>query len=136
MVSGDGTSKRISTEKTAGKPAGVDEYIARFPEDVRERLEQIRRKVHELAPEAEEKISYDIPTFTLDGAYLVYAGGWRDYVSMYPIPAGDDAFEAAIQPFMAGKGTLRFPHKQPLPVPLIEQLIRLSIRSHEQRTKK
>lgn len=89
----------------------------------------------ELAPDATEAISYGIPTFKLGGTYLVYFGGWKNYISMYPLPQGEPEFEAQIAPYKASKGTARFPHKQPLPLPIIERFIRLNLASNAQRTR-
>lgn len=117
------------------KPKTIDEYIAPFPEEVRGRLQLIRLKVKELAPDATEAISYGIPTFKVDGGYVVYFGGWKDFISMYPLPEGDAAFDTEIEPYRAAKGTARFPHKKPLPMPLIEQFVRLAMRRSAERLK-
>jgi uncharacterized protein YdhG (YjbR/CyaY superfamily) len=115
------------------KPKTIDEYIATFPEEVQGRLQLIRLKVKELVPDATEAISYGMPTFKLNNTYLVYFGAWKNYISMYPLPDGDPEFDAEIAPYKAAKGTARFPHKQPLPLPLIERFIRLSLASNTAR---
>jgi uncharacterized protein YdhG (YjbR/CyaY superfamily) len=102
---------------------------------VRERLQVIRSKVRELAPDATEEISYGIPTFRLNGTYLVYFAGWKTYVSMYPVPEGDAEFEAEIAPYKAGKGTVRYAHKQPLPMPTIEHFVRQAVARNAARAK-
>ena len=89
--------------KPAPKTKTIDEYMAPFPEEVRGRLQLIRMKVQELAPAAKETISYGIPTFKLNDTYLVYFGGWKDYISMYPLPEGNPEFDAAIEPYKAAK---------------------------------
>ena len=76
------------------------------------------------APGTEERISYGIPTFALDGRYLIYFAGWKQHVSVYPIPETDDVLERAIAPYRTGKGTLRFPLDQPIPYDLIERSCR------------
>jgi uncharacterized protein YdhG (YjbR/CyaY superfamily) len=76
------------------------------------------------APGAEETISYKIPAFTLDGEALVYFAGWKHHVSLYPVPKGDAAFRRRIDPYRAGKGTLKFPLKQPLPLDLIASVVK------------
>ena len=101
--------------------------MAPFPDEVRGRLQLIRMKVQEMAPDAKETISYGIPTFKLNNSYLVYFGGWKDYISLYPLPEGNPEFDAAIEPYKAAKSTARFPHKEPLPLPLIETIVRLSL---------
>ena len=105
-----------------------------FPEEVRGRLQLIRMKVQELAPAAKETISYGIPTFKLNDTYLVYFGGWKDYISMYPLPEGNPEFDEAIEPYKAAKATVRFPHKEPLPLPLIETIVRMSLTENATRS--
>jgi uncharacterized protein YdhG (YjbR/CyaY superfamily) len=100
----------------------VDEYIASFPADVQAVLEEVRRTIHIVVPGAGEKISYQIPTITLDGKALIYFSGWKEHISVYPIPPVDDALAAAIEPYRSGKGTLKFPLKDPIPYDLITRL--------------
>ena len=73
-------------------------------------------------PEAAETISYQIPTFTLDGSAFVYVAGWKHHIAVYPIPSGDAAFEQELAPYRAAKGTLKFPLTQPIPYDLIERV--------------
>ena len=105
----------------------VDEYIAWAPEQSRDLLKTIRQTISEEAPEAGEKISYGIPTFTMDNKYLVYFAGYENHVSIYPIPSGDKAFEKEITPYKAGKGTLRFALDKPLPLSLIRKVVKLHL---------
>ena len=100
----------------------VDEYIASFPVDVQAVLQDVRRTIHAAVPGAGEKISYQIPTITLDGKSLLYFSGWKEHISLYPIPPVDDALAADIEPYRAGKGTLKFPLKDPIPYDLITRL--------------
>jgi uncharacterized protein YdhG (YjbR/CyaY superfamily) len=103
----------------AVKFSSVDEYLDSLRPDVREVLERVRRTIREAVPEAEEKISYQIPTVTLNGRYLVYFAAWKRHLAVYPVPGGDDAFEAEIAPYRAAKGTLRFAYDKPIPYELI-----------------
>lgn len=105
----------------------IDEYIEAFPEDVRTILSQVRKTIRAAAPRAGEKISYGIPTFTLNGKYLIYFAGWKHHVSIYPIPVGDDAFNQEIAPYVSGKGTLKFPIDKPLPLKLITKIVKLKV---------
>jgi uncharacterized protein YdhG (YjbR/CyaY superfamily) len=100
----------------------VDEYLASFPADRRAVLQEVRDAMRRGAPGTEERISYGIPTFTLDGRYVIYFAGWKQHVSVYPIPQCDAALERDIDPFRAAKGTLRFPLDRPIPYDLIERL--------------
>lgn len=105
----------------------IDEYIAACPAETRERLQAIRAAVRKIAPEAREKISYQIAAFELNGKYLIYFAGWKKHVSLYPIPAGDEAFENEISRYADGKGTLKFPLDRPLPIRFIQKVIRLHV---------
>ena len=105
--------------------ATVDEYIDSFPDDVRILLEEIRRRIRTAVPEASETISYQIPTFTLDGRAFVYVAGWKHHIAVYPIPTGDGSLEQVLAPYRAAKGTLRFPLKEPIPYDLIERVAML-----------
>lgn len=91
------------------KAENVDEYIKAFPRDVQTILEKIRLTIQKMAPDAVETISYQMPTFKLNGKYLVYFAGWKNHVSIYPIPTGTPAFQKEISPYIAGKGTIKFP---------------------------
>jgi uncharacterized protein YdhG (YjbR/CyaY superfamily) len=108
--------------------ATVDEYISSFPEEVQIILEKVRRTIRNGLPEAGETISYQIPAMTLDGKRLVYFAAWKHHISLYPIPAGDEAFEQELAPFRAAKGTVRFLFRKPIPYELIERLVALLVK--------
>jgi len=106
--------------------ASVDDYIRTFPGDVQAVLESIRRTMRTAAPEAVETISYGMPTLLLDGKHLVHFAAWKHHVSVYPVPAADeadDAFERQIAPYRSGKSTAKFPLARPVPYDLIETLV-------------
>ncbi|MER7245791.1 DUF1801 domain-containing protein [Kribbella sp. NPDC000426] len=102
--------------------SSVDDYLASFPPDVREVLEQVRRTIHAVVPGAGEKISYQMPTITLDGKPLMYFSGWKSHIAVYPIPPVDADLSTALAPYRSGKGTLKFPLKKPIPYALITRL--------------
>lgn len=110
-------------------PASVDEYIAGFPAATREVLEEMRRRVHAALPDAEERISYAIPTFAVDGRYVIYLAGWKHHVSIYPIPGGDDALERDLAPYRSGQSTLKLPLDRPIPWDLVDRAITAQVRS-------
>ena len=112
----------------------IDEYIATFPKDVQKILEELRATIKAAAPDAEETISYNIPTFTLHGTYLIYFAGWKNHISMYPIPSGTKAFNKEVSQYVAGKGTLRFPLDKPLPLKLITRIVKLRVAENLKRT--
>ena len=112
----------------------MDEYIDTFPEDIQTILKQVRKTIKAAAPEAGERISYGIPTFTLNDKYLIYFAGWKHHISIYPIPIGDDAFNQEIAPYVAGKGTLKFPIDKPMPLKLITKIVKLKVAESLSRT--
>ena len=105
-----------------GKPASVDEYIGTFPADVQAILERVRQAILRAVPTAAETISYQMPTFTLDGAPLLYFAGWKHHISLYPAPRGDEAFERRLGPYRSAKSTVKFPLSRPVPYDLIERM--------------
>lgn len=107
------------------EPATIDEYIEDFPADVRERLQGVREAIREALPRAGERISYRIPAMTLDDRVVIYFAGWERYVSVYPVPDGDDDFQEQIAPYRAAKGTLRFPLDKPMPYLLVGRIASL-----------
>ena len=116
--------------------SSIDNYIATFPEDVQKILEELRSTIKAAAPEAKETISYNIPTFTLNGRYLIYFAGWKNHISLYPIPTGTEAFNKQIAKYVEGKGTLKFPLDKPLPLKLIAKIVKLKLAENLKRTDK
>jgi uncharacterized protein YdhG (YjbR/CyaY superfamily) len=102
----------------------IDDYIIFQPPHARAVLESLRGAIREAAPDAVEAISYNIPAFKLNGKDVVSFAGWKQYVSLYPVPTGDAAFQARIAPYRAGKGTLRFPLREPIPLDLVRDVVR------------
>jgi len=107
--------------------SSIDEYIATFPEDIQKILEELRGTIKAAAPDAEETISYNIPTFTLNGTYLIYFAGWKNHISLYPIPSGSGAFNKEVSQYVEGKGTLKFPINKPLPLKLITDIVKFRV---------
>ncbi len=110
-------------------PQSIDEYIAAFSPEVRAILERIRLAIAKAAPEAQETISYRIPTFTLSGA-LVYFAAFKKHIGFYPPVRGDAGLEKAVAPYAGEKGNLRFPLDQPIPYGLIERIVRLRVKQN------
>ena len=117
-------------------PRTIDEYIAGFPDHVQAILQKIRAKIRKAAPDAEETISYKIPTFNLNGHYLIYFAAYKKHIGMYPVPTGSDDFLKEIAPYQTGKGTLQFPLDQPIPYRLITKIVKLRIKENLARTAK
>jgi uncharacterized protein YdhG (YjbR/CyaY superfamily) len=116
------TSKRAT-------PKTIDEYIAAFSPEVQEILEKIRRVVRAAAPEAQEAISYQIPTFKLNGI-LVHFAAFKNHIGVYPPIRGDAELEEAVAPYAGEKGNLRFPLDQPIPYDLIERIAKLRVKQN------
>jgi uncharacterized protein YdhG (YjbR/CyaY superfamily) len=102
----------------------IDEYIARFPEEIQEILQKIRITIRKAAPQADETISYNMPTFNFNGNYLIYFAAYKKHIALYPAPLGVPEFEEAISPYVSGKGTLQFPLNQPIPYKLITEIVK------------
>jgi uncharacterized protein YdhG (YjbR/CyaY superfamily) len=115
----------------------VEEYIASQPEGVQEVLRRVRRTIREAVPEAEEVISYKIPTYKLFGLPVLYLAGWKQHYSLYPC-AGRllAAFRDDLAPYeVNNKGTIRFPFSQPVPVKLIARIAKFRAKEVGQREK-
>lgn len=117
------------------KPENIDAYIATFPKEVQTVLEQIRAKIKEIAPEIEETISYDMPTFNLYGTYLVYVAAFKNHIGMYSVPNTHPDFEEAFKPYKTGKGSVQFPLNKPMPWELIERIVKFRIQENVEKAK-
>ncbi len=113
----------------------IDEYIAACPPESRAYLHDIRKLIQSLAPDAKEKISYQIACFELNGTNLIHFAGWKKHVSLYPVPAGSEAFERQVESYVDGKGTLKFPLDEPLPIKLIGRIIKLHLKVNQKKAK-
>ncbi len=116
-------------------PRNIDAYIAGFPNDVQEILEKIRQTIRKAAPDAEETISYLIPTFTLKGKYLVYFAAYKKHIGLYPAPRGSEKFKKELSRYEGGKGTVRFPLDKPIPLALITRIVKFRIKQNLEREK-
>jgi uncharacterized protein YdhG (YjbR/CyaY superfamily) len=110
-------------------PATIDEYIEEFPEDVQSRLEKVRATIRKSAPTATEKISYRIPTFYLNGN-LVHFAGYEHHIGFYPGARGISDFREELKQYKSGKGSVQFPHDEPLPLRLIAEITRFRVRQN------
>jgi len=119
----------------ARSPSTIDEYIASFPEAVRERLEIVRAAIRKAAPGAREAIRYGMPTFTLNGN-LVYFAAFNRHVGLYSFPSGNPAFRQALAHYKTGKGSIQLPHSQPLPLDLIGAMVRFRVQENLSRPAK
>jgi uncharacterized protein YdhG (YjbR/CyaY superfamily) len=107
-------------------PKTIDEYIAGFPQDVQENLEKIRMTIRKAAPEAEETIKYQMPTFTLKGN-LVHFAAFKKHIGFYPVPTGIEKFKHELSAYRGGKGSVQFPLDQPIPFDLISKIVKFRV---------
>jgi uncharacterized protein YdhG (YjbR/CyaY superfamily) len=107
----------------------IDKYIKEFPEETQSLLEQIRMTIRAEAPEAEEIISYGIPTFKLN-SNLVHFAAYKNHIGFYPAPSGIDAFRKELSTFKVTKGTVQFPIDQPLPTDLIAKIVKFRVKEN------
>ncbi|KWX78959.1 hypothetical protein AMQ84_07945 [Paenibacillus riograndensis] len=110
----------------------IDDYITQTPPEIREKLEAVRKVIHEAAPEAEEKISYQMPTFFLHGN-LVHFAAFKKHIGLYPAPSGIEAFQEELAQYKGAKGSVQFPLDKPLPLDLISRIVKF--RAAENREK-
>jgi len=101
----------------------VDEYVASLPEDVRPVMDRIRALVRSVVPDVGETISYNMPTFVLDGLPLVHVAAWKKHIGLYPLPPMDDELAAAVAPYRAAKDTMQLTYTRPIPYELVERVI-------------
>jgi uncharacterized protein YdhG (YjbR/CyaY superfamily) len=106
------------------RASGVDAYIAKQPPDAQAVLQRVRRIIRKRLPQAEEGISYQIPTYKLNGQYVVYFAGWKRHWSLYPVTESvRAALEKELEPYELSKGTVRFPLAEPVPTRLVERIV-------------
>ncbi len=108
----------------------IDEYIKTFPKDVQVILEKMRQTIKEAAPEAVETISYQMPTFKLNGRYLVYFAAWKDHIGFYPLPSGIETFEKELSPYKQGKGSVQFSIDKPIPYDLVKKIVNYRVKEN------
>ena len=101
----------------------IDEYIAAFPQEIQIILQEIRAVIKESAPKAEEKISYQMPTFFLNGN-LVHFAAFKKHIGFYPTPSGTEAFQKELSIYKGAKGSVQFPLDEPMPLKLISRIVK------------
>jgi uncharacterized protein YdhG (YjbR/CyaY superfamily) len=107
--------------------ADIDEYISWFPDDLRKILTKIRSTIRKDAPKAVESISYQIPTFKIDGKVLIYFAAFTYHISVYPAPRDVEEFKDELHDYKGGKGTVQFPLKSPIPYDLIARIVKFRV---------
>ncbi|WKY45125.1 DUF1801 domain-containing protein [Eubacteriaceae bacterium ES2] len=112
----------------------IDDYILQFPEAIQVILSQIRQTIREQAPEATEKISYQMPTFYLNGN-LVHFAAYKKHIGFYPAPSGIEAFKDELSVYKSAKGSVQFPLDKPVPLELIKKIVLFRVEENTKKTK-
>jgi uncharacterized protein YdhG (YjbR/CyaY superfamily) len=122
--------KAATTELTT-----IDQYIQRFPKNIRQMLSELRSTIKEVAPQASEKISYRIPTFYYNGN-LVHFAAFKNHIGFYPTSSGIAAFRNDLKQYKHAKGSVQFPIDEPLPLKLIAKIVKFRVAENSQRNPK
>jgi len=107
----------------------IDEYIGTFPKNVQDILQKLRQTIRKAAPEAEETISYQIPTFKLNGN-LVHFAAWKNHIGFYPTSTAIRAFKKDLSRYQGAKGSVQFPINEPLPLSLISKIVKFRVKEN------
>ena len=110
-------------------PQTIDDYIAEFPHDIQEILEAIRATIQEEAPDANEAIKYQIPTFTLNGN-LVHFAAFKKHIGFYPTPKAIEQFKEELSGYQSAKGSIQFPLDKPIPLDLIRKMVQFRVKEN------
>jgi uncharacterized protein YdhG (YjbR/CyaY superfamily) len=115
--------------KKENLPGNIDEYIAGYPENIQKVLKEMKAAIREAAPEALEKISYRMPSYTHKGM-LLYFAAHTNHMGFYPFKSAIVAFKSELEPYQTSKGTVQFPYDKPLPLNLIKKIIKFRVREN------
>jgi uncharacterized protein YdhG (YjbR/CyaY superfamily) len=110
-------------------PAAIDEYVAGFPPDVQAILHKLRATIRKAAPQAEEAIKYQIPTFVLNGN-LVHFAAFKHHIGFYPTPTGTEAFHRELAAYKSSKGAVQFSLDKPIPYGLISKVVKFRVKEN------
>jgi uncharacterized protein YdhG (YjbR/CyaY superfamily) len=114
-------------------PESIDTYIAQFPTEVQTLLQQMRQTIQKAAPSATEAISYQIPTFRMNGN-LVHFAGFKKHIGFYPGAAGMAAFQGELAGYKSAKGSVQFPLDEALPQALVTKIVKFRVEQELHRT--
>jgi len=112
----------------------IDEYIKTFPKETQKILREVRATIKAAAPEAEEKISYQMPTFFLNGN-LIHFAAFKNHIGIYPTPSGTEAFKDEISKYQGAKGSIRLPIDEPMPLKLISRIVKFRVAENLKKAK-
>ncbi|MBA2700638.1 MAG: DUF1801 domain-containing protein [Chloroflexi bacterium] len=115
-------------EAAMAAPSSVEDYLAALPEDRRATLETLRQTIRRAAPEATERISYQMPAFRSHDQFLVSYAAFKHHFSLFPASdAVVEALGAELTPYLSGKGTIRFPADRPIPADLVTRIVKVRV---------
>ena len=117
-------------QQQSDKVQTIDEYIAQYPEDIREILTRVRAVIRQAAPEASEAIKYMMPTFVLNGN-LVHFAAQKKHLGFYPSPSGIVRFKDEISQYVWSKGAVQFPYDKPIPYDLIRRITEFRVSENQ-----
>ncbi len=112
----------------------IDEYIATFPKDIQKILQELRATIKAAAPDSEEKISYQMPTFFMNGN-LVHFAAFKKHIGFYPTPSGIEAFQKELSVYDGAKGSVQFPIDEPMPLKLIRRIVKFRVAENIKKAK-
>jgi uncharacterized protein YdhG (YjbR/CyaY superfamily) len=107
----------------------VDEYVASFPNDVREKLESLRKTIKKAAPKAEELIAYNMASYKQDGP-LLYFAAFKNHIGLYPRIA---TFKKELYKYEGGKGTVKIPIDEPIPLKLVSEMVKHQVQKNSKK---
>lgn len=113
-------------------PQNIDEYIAGFPENIQELMKQLRKTINEAAPEAKEKISWGMATFTLNGN-LVHFAGHKKHIGLYPGVEAIEVFKEKLSSFKTSKGAIQLPIDKPMPLQLVAEIVSFNVKQKKKK---
>ena len=113
----------------------MDAYIASVPKEIQGILEKIRQTIRKAAPGAVEAISYQIPTFKLNGKNLVHFAAWKDHIGFYATPSGNAAFKKELSRYKVAKGSIQFPLDEPIPYDLVAKMVLFRVKETQVKKK-
>ncbi|MCA9050263.1 MAG: DUF1801 domain-containing protein [Planctomycetaceae bacterium] len=119
--------------KSESPATPIDAYISGFPDNVQDILRKIREIIREAAPDAEEAIKYQIPTFVL-GGNLVHFAAFKNHIGFYPTPSGIEQFKDVLSNYKGAKGSVQFPLDSPIPYSLIRKIVKFRVKESRDRT--
>lgn len=123
-------SRKESSVKTSSDDiTSIDQYISGFPEQVQTTLSELRSSIKLVAPQAIEKISYQMPTFYLNGN-LVHFAAFKHHIGFYPAPSGITAFQQELSKYKTSKGAIQFPIDKPLPLELVKKIVEFRVKEN------